>query len=128
VDIPAFERALSELTLDDIRSIARDLSDSISTTADEIAATRAVLTIEHTLKRTHRLHFAAAVSVHAATTVQDVASRAHIELPDADVTRVARSAAQLVRGLIAVGPGVDEALQVLARGWTHLPTGVSFAA
>jgi len=127
VDIPAFERALAELTLADIRSIARDLSDSISTTAEEIAATRAVLTIDHTLKRMHRLHFAAAVSVHAATTVQDVAS-AHIELPDADVTRVARSAAQLARGLLADGPGVHESLSILGRGWQRLPVCRDLAA
>jgi hypothetical protein len=128
VDIPAFERALAELTLVDIRSLAHDLSDSISTTAEEIAATRAVLTIEHTLKRMHRLHFAAAVSVHAATTVQDVASRARIELPDADVTRVARSAAQLARGLLADGPGVHESLLILGRGWQRLPVCRDLAA
>jgi hypothetical protein len=128
VDIPAFERALAELTLDDIRSIARDLSDSMTTTAEEIAATRAVLTIEHTLRRTHRLHLAAAVSLQTATTVQDVAARAHVELPDADVTRVARSAVRLARGLLADGPRVPEALQVLARGWTRLPAHASFAA
>ena len=73
-----------------------------------------MLTIEQTLRRTHRLHDAATAALAAATRVQAVAQQAHVDLPDDDVTRVARAAAQLARGLV-VGdhPGVDDALQLI---------------
>jgi len=122
VDLADFAGGLSELNLDDIRSIAADLVVACSSTADEIAATRSVLLIEQTLRVTHRLHDAAGAALAAATTVQDIAARARIALPDDDVTRVARAAAQLARGLVTVdSPGVDEALRCLGRGWHRVP-------
>jgi hypothetical protein len=122
VELVAFGRALGELTVDDIRSIALDLNDAIVSTADEIAATRAVLVIEQTLRRTHRLQRAAQAALVAATTVQDVAKRARVALPDQDVTRVARAAAQIARGLVVadVAP-VDDALRCLGKGWKRMP-------
>jgi hypothetical protein len=121
VDYAAFGQALAELSFDDVRSIASDLHAACSTAADELAATRATLVIEHTLRRAHRVHDAATSSLLAATAVQTVAERAHVELPDDDVTFVARAAAQLARGLV-VGdhPGVDDALAVLGRGWRRV--------
>ena len=122
VDVVAFGRAVSDLTVDDIRKISFDLSSAVSSTADEIAMTRAVLMIEQTLRRTHRLHNAATAALAVATAVQDVAHRARVPLPDHDVTRVARAAAQLARGMVALdNPGIDEALRCLSRGWDLLP-------
>jgi peroxiredoxin len=122
VDVRDFEVALSGLSVVEIRSISADLTFAVTTTAEEIAATRAVLVIEQTLRRAHRLHSAATIAVAAATAVQDVAARARIDLPDADVTRVARAAAQLARGLVAADfPGVDGALRCLVRGWHSVP-------
>jgi hypothetical protein len=113
---------VSDLTVDDIRKISFDLSSAVSSTADEIAMTRAVLMIEQTLRRTHRLHNAATAALAVATAVQDVAHRARVPLPDHDVTRVARAAAQLARGMVALdNPGIDEALRCLSRGWDLLP-------
>jgi hypothetical protein len=121
VDVEAFGRALSELTVDDIRLIARDLAGACTNTADEIATTRSVFIIEQTLRHSHRLHNAAAAALAAATTVQEVAQRAKLDLPDDDVTRVARAAAQLARGLVAGDtPVIDDALHVLGRGWIRL--------
>lgn len=129
MDLVAFARALSELTVDDIRAIAHDLADANPSTADEVAATRSVLIIEQTLRRTHRLHNAAAAALVTATAVQDVAHAAHVELPDAEVTRVARAAAQLARAMVAIeSPGIDEALRVLGRGWHRLPCCANLAA
>ena len=122
VDVVAFGEAVSELSVDDIRKISLDLSSAVSSTADEIATTRAVLMIEQTLRRTHRLHNAATAALAVATAVQDVAHRARVPLPDPDVTRVARAAAQLVRGMVAIeSPGIDEAVRCLSRGWELLP-------
>jgi hypothetical protein len=121
VDVVLFGRALSALTLDEIRDIASDLAAASASTADEVAATRSVMIIEQTLRRTHRLPNAAAAALVAATTVQDVAVRAQIALPDDDVTRVARAAAQLARGLVVSdSPAIPAALRCLGRGWSRL--------
>jgi len=125
VDVAAFGRAVSALSVDDVRKISSDLSSAVSSTADEIAATRAVLMIEQSLRRTHRLHNAAAAALAVATAVQEVAHRARVPLPDPDVTRVARAAAQLARGMVAFdAPGIDEAVRCLSRGWEVLPGAV----
>jgi hypothetical protein len=129
VDVVIFGRALSELTVDEIRGIAHDLVAASASTADEIAATRSVLIIEQTLRHTHRMSNAAAAALVAATTVQDVAARGHVALPDSDVTRVARAAAQLARGLVVNdSPAVPDALRCLGRGWHRLPCMADVAA
>jgi hypothetical protein len=122
VDVIAFGQALGLLTVDDVRAISFDLAQANASTADEIAATRSVLVIEQSLRRAHRMPNAATAALAAATAVQDVALRARVDMPDPDVTRVARAAAQLARGLVALeGPGVDEAIRTLGRGWHRLP-------
>jgi hypothetical protein len=129
VDVEIFGAALTKLTLDDIRSIAVDLHEARASTADEVANTRAMLIIEQTLRRTHRLHDAASAALDAATKVQEVALHAHVELPDDAVTCVARAAALMARGMV-VGdhPGVDDAMHVLGRGWRRLPCLAEFQA
>jgi hypothetical protein len=120
MDVVDFGRALNGLTVDDIRSIAQDLVSA--STADEVAVTRSVLVIEQMLRRTHRLPNAATAAIVAATTVQDVAQRACVALPDRDVTRVARAAAQLARGLVVgASPRVENAVRCLVKGWHRLP-------
>ena len=117
-----FERALSELTFDEVSAIAADVRAACTSTADEIAHTRAALMIEQSLRRAHRLHDGATVALECATNVQSVAQRAGVTLPDDDVTLVARAAAQLGRGLlIRHVPGIDDALHELGRGWNRLP-------
>jgi hypothetical protein len=129
VDVVAFGRALTELSVDEIRAISRDLSDASSSIADEIALTRSVLLIEQTLRRTHRLQNAAAAALAAATAVQEAAQRARVTLPDSDVTRVARAAAQLARALVAAeNLGTADAVRCLGRGWHRLPCCDVFAA
>jgi hypothetical protein len=124
-----FGRALEGLSVDDIRLIAIDLEDACSSTADEIAHTRASLLIEQTLRRNHRQQNANAAALATATTVQEVAHHAHVELPDDDVTRVARAAAQLARALVAGdSPVIEEALRCLGRGWHRLPCLADLAA
>lgn len=122
MELLAFERALTDLTVSDIRLISLDLVTVKENAADEVACTRSVLVIEQTLRRTHRLHNAASAALEAASTVQEIAELGNVALPDDDVTRVARAAAQLARGLV-VGdaPGVDDALRCLGRGWYRVP-------
>jgi hypothetical protein len=129
VDIAVFGQALVELSVDDLRSIALDLHAARASTADEVEGTRAMLMIEQTLRRAHRLHDAAAAGLAAATKVQAVAQKAELDLPDDDITCVARAAALLARGMI-VGdhPGIEDALHVLGRGWQRLPCLAEFQA
>jgi hypothetical protein len=129
VDVEIFGSALTGLTVDDVRSIASDLHEVRASTADEIASTRAVLIIEQTLRRTHHMHDAALAALAAATKVQEIAQREQIDLPDSEVTCVARAAAQLARGLVVADhPGVDDALHVLGQGWRRLPCLAEFQA
>ena len=122
MDVDVFARALGGLSLDDVRSIAVDLRSVCTSTADEVAHTRAMLMIEQSLRRAHRLHDAAGVALECASSVQSVASDAGVELPDDDVTCVARAAAQLARGLLIRNvPGLREAVRELGRGWHRLP-------
>ena len=129
MDVEVFGQALTKLTFDDIRSIAFDLREARSSTADEVANTRAMLIIEQTLRRTHRLHDAAKAALAAAMKVQDVALGAGVDLPDDAVTCVARAAAQIARGMVVSDhPGVDDALHVLGHGWHRVPYLAQFQA
>jgi hypothetical protein len=126
VDLVQFARALRELTADDIRVIAGDLRAQIGSPADEVAGTRAVLNIEQSLHRSHRSQQAGLASFAVAQAVLGAAERSGMTLPDDDVTRVARSAATLSRGLIA-GWRVEDSVQFLLGGWRHI-VGVRIAA
>ncbi len=129
MDVEIFGQGLTQLTIDDVRSIAHDLHAALSSPADAVANTRAVLIIEQTLRRSHRLHDGAAAALAAATKVQSIAMQADVDLPNDDVTCVARAAAQLARGMV-VGdhPSVDDALHVLGRGWHRLACLAEFQA
>jgi len=106
-----FEHALARLTVDDIRSIARALE--ADTTGDEVDAWRATIAIDKSLRHTHRTRMAAKAAWTAAQVVQRCARDEGLDLPDADVTHVARAAAEVARGLVAgddVAPEVSRLL------------------
>jgi hypothetical protein len=102
-----FELALGRLTIDDIRSIARSLE--ADTAGDEVDAWRATIAIDRALRHSHRSRQAAKGAWDAAQVVQRAAVAQGVELPDPDVTHVARAAAEVARGLIA---GDDVAAEV----------------
>src|SRR5262245_26143632 len=102
-----FEAALARLTIDDIRGIARSLEDD--TAGDEVDAWRATIAIDRALRHAHRSRQAAKAAWDAAQVVQRVAIAQGVELPDVDVTHVARAAAEVARGLVA---GDDVAVEV----------------
>jgi hypothetical protein len=62
---------------------------------------------------------AAHAATRAAHLVQHVAEREGYELPDADVTRVARAAAEVARAIIA-GPQAQPIANLLLEHWTPL--------
>ncbi len=99
-----FHAALRRLTLDDIHGIARSLASD--TAGDEVDAW-------------HATHAAR----DAAQAVQRVAEEHGVELPDVDVTHVARAAAEVARGMVA---GDDVAVEVnqLLQHWFPVLTRV----
>lgn len=127
MDHAIFARALGRLSVDDIRALARDLDALMSSPADDVAVTRATLRIEQAVRRLHRQPEAGIGALAASHAVVDAAERQGLELPDPDVTRVARAAAQLARGLV-VAEAAGAEVKLLAMPWSRLPESVAIAA
>ncbi len=113
-----FVAALDALTGDDIRALAIDLDAMVATPAEEVEVTRAFLAIEAALRRVHRVREAATAGHRAAAAVMHAAERAAIELPNSGVTRVARAAATIARGLVADDEVAGE-VGYLRSGFRH---------
>jgi hypothetical protein len=97
-----FIRVLTTMTGEDLERVAAALdSDAI---CDEVDWWRATIAIDKVLRHQHCTRRAARAATGAAHAVQDAASRAGITLPDAQITRVARAAAEVARGLAAGAP------------------------
>jgi hypothetical protein len=114
MDLTEFHDALKQLTVDDIRHVARSLASD--TAGDEVDAWHATIAIDRALRHSHRSRHAGRTAWDAAQTVQRVAEANGMRLPDVDVTHVARAAAEIARGMTA---GDDCALEVrqLLQHW-----------
>jgi hypothetical protein len=101
MDLAGFTETLRRLSADDIRRRAARLEAQEVSVADEVAQWQAELTIDRLLhSRCTRAEAqrANAAAHRTARLVVEVAGRRGIELPDSDVTRVARAAAGIARG------------------------------
>jgi hypothetical protein len=97
-----FLGVLRTMTGDDLDRVAASLdSDEI---CDEVDWWRATIAIDKVLRHQHATRRAARAATDAVHAVQDAASRAGITLPDTQITRVARAAAEVARGLAAGAP------------------------
>ena len=119
MELAAFVHALDRLTLDDIRALAVDIDAMTATTAEEIDVTKAFLHIEATLRREHRLREAAMAGHRAMQAVTHAAERCGAELPNGAVTRVARWAATVARGVVADRAAHDDVL-LIGHGCDHI--------
>jgi hypothetical protein len=119
MELATFVAILEQLSLDDIRALAVDIDAMATTPAEEIDITKAFLHIEATLRRTHRLRDAALAGHRTTQAVQRAATRHGAELPDAAVTRVARWAATVARGIVAARDAHDDVV-LLAHGFDHV--------
>jgi hypothetical protein len=115
--VAEFNEALRKLTADDVHAIARSLASE--TAGDEVDAWRAIIAIDRTLRHSHRTREAARAAWDAAQTVQSAAAAQGIELPNEDVTHVARAAAEVARGLVAAD-GVESEVSQLLLHWFPL--------
>ena len=114
MDLTGFNDALRHLTVGDIRRVAKSLASD--TVGDEVDAWQATIAIDRALRHSHRTRQAARAAWDAAQAVQRVAEADDVELPDDDVTHVARAAAEIARGMIA-GDDVAGEVHQLLQHW-----------
>jgi hypothetical protein len=111
MDLTEFHASLRQLTVDDIRHVARSLASD--TAGDEVDAWHATIAIDRALRHSHRTRHAARAAWDAAQIVQRAADEHGVDLPDIDVTHVARAAAEVARGMVAGDECVFEVAQLL---------------
>ncbi|MGI8794979.1 MAG: hypothetical protein ACR2IR_00070, partial [Acidimicrobiia bacterium] len=87
--------------------------------ADELDAWRVMTTIDNSLRRARLTRFAPRPASTATHAVLRAAEAHGIALPDAEVTHVARAAAEVARAMVA-GPEAEGEVRVLLGHWTHL--------
>ena len=112
--LAGFLAALQRLDADDLRRVSARLDSEAL--CDEVDWWRATIAIDKVVRHARRGRQAAHAASVAATTVQEVARRGGIALPDSDVTRVARAAADVARGL-AAGPAARPVTEILLEHW-----------
>lgn len=117
MELAEFTQALEDLTAADVHRIAALLDAHAESAADEVEAWRVTLTIDRVLRRTHQTRVAARAASTVTHTVLKVAARQGISLPDAEVTHVARAAAEIARGLVA-GNEVGSEVRALLVDWS----------
>lgn len=83
---------------------------------DEVDWWRATIAIDKVVRHAKKGRLAARAAAEAAHAVQDAAERAGYTLPDSRVTRVARAAADVARGL-AAGPPAEPVTRILLEVW-----------
>jgi hypothetical protein len=113
-DVAGFLRALERLDGDDLGRVVARLDSEVL--CDEVDWWRATIAIDKVVRHQRRGRQAAHAASMASGAIQDVARRAGVDLPDADVTRVARAAADVARGL-AAGPAARPVTQILLEHW-----------
>ncbi|MDZ4827208.1 MAG: hypothetical protein SGJ13_12215 [Actinomycetota bacterium] len=119
MDLLAFGQSLGALRIADIRSIAAHDAASRDSIAGEVEVRRATLHVERVLRATQRRNQAAMAGLTVVALVQGAARRAGVELPDRDVTRVARAAELVARALVG-GPASERDARLLATAFDRV--------
>jgi hypothetical protein len=117
MELSEFTEALGRLTAADLHQVAMALDAHNDSAAAEVDAWRVTLTIDRALRRAHRTRVAARAASNATHAVLRAATAQGIGLPDAEVTHVARAAAEVARGMIA-GPDAADEVSLLLSQWT----------
>jgi|ERR687895_631894 hypothetical protein len=119
MDLATFTDGLRRLSDEDIRRCATGLDPDQMSVSEEVLQWRAELGIERLL-RTHgsraEAQRANAAGHRAAVTVVEAARLHGLELPHPDVTRVARAASQIARGLVVNGTA-SSLVQIMLCRW-----------
>ena len=112
--VARFVDGLRDLSADDICRIVDSLDSEALT--DEVDWWRATIAIDKVLRHARCSRQAARAANDATRAVQEAAEREGISLPDPGVTRVARAAADVARGL-AAGPPARPIVRLLLEHW-----------
>lgn len=115
MQLDEFTAALDSLTAADFHRVARALD--LESLADEVDWWRATIAIDRAIRHARCTRDAARAAARAAESVQASATRVGFRLPDAEITRVARAAAEVARGLTA-GPGAAPIVRLLLEPWS----------
>ncbi|MGH8984229.1 MAG: hypothetical protein ACRDY6_10200 [Acidimicrobiia bacterium] len=119
MEIKDFAAALGRMSAADLHEVAGALHTHSGSAADEVDAWHVTLTIDRALRRAHRTRAAAHAASDASHAVLRAADAHGIALPDAEVTHVARAAAELARGMVAGAEAANE-VQLLRGYWAPL--------
>jgi hypothetical protein len=115
VDVIEFSAALERLNAGDLHRVARSLDTEAL--ADEVDWWRATIAIDRAIRHGRCGRQAGRAATQAAALVEAAARREGFRLPDAEVTRVARAAAEIARGIVA-GPGAQPIVRILLEHWS----------
>jgi hypothetical protein len=116
MELGEFTQALGSLSVDDLHRVTAALDARSASAAGEVDAWRATLGIDRALRRAHLVRVAARAASDASHAVQRAAAAWGLRLPDAEVTHVARAAAEVARGLVA-GPDAAGEVRHLLCDW-----------
>ncbi len=119
MELREFTVAIGRMTTAELHEVAAVLHAHSDSAGDEVDAWRVTISIDRALRRAHRTRIAARAASDVTHAVLRAAESQGIELPDADVTHVARSAAEIARGMVA-GPDLAAEVRVLLGAWTPL--------
>jgi hypothetical protein len=126
MDAREFTEALTRMPRGTIESVAAAIELNFATAEGELAWWKAHLAIHDVLKNQGALRQAASAAHHASGAVLRAATNAGMAMPNEIVTRVAREAQEVARGIVAGGPATPS-LEHLLQSWTPLvavPLGV----
>jgi hypothetical protein len=114
VEAARFVAACRDLSALELHELANSLGSEVLT--DEVDWWRATIAIDKVLRHERCTRQAARAAADAAHAVQEAARRGGFHLPDPEVTRVARAAADVARGLVA-GVPARPVVRLLLEHW-----------
>ena len=119
MDVRRFAECIERLTAEEIDAIASAHRALGASVADEVEAWQVLLAVDRGLKAAHRSREAGLVAASVRQSVLRAAERGDRELPDGEVTEVARFAGDVARSLVAE-PLVDGCLCDVIERWAAL--------
>lgn len=119
MELQEFTTALGRMSATDLHEVAAVLHSHSDSAADEVDAWRVTITIDQALRRARLTRVAARAASGATHAVLRAAETHGIALPDAEVTHVARAAAEVARGMVA-GPEAEGEVRALLGHWAPL--------
>lgn len=115
MQLDEFVSILDALSADDLHHVAKALDLEYLT--DEVDWWRATIAIDRAIRHSRCSRQAARAAADAVEHVQARARCVGFCLPDTEVTRVARAAAEVARGLSA-GPATQPIVRLLLEPWS----------